>query len=260
MNKNEKTEIVLFEKPDLKNPIFIEGLTGIGHIGRAAVVYLIEQLKAKKFGEIYSNHFPHIAIVNDSGEIELLNNELYYLKSQNKEQSDLIFLTGHTQSITTEGHYEIAYKVIDLIREMKAKEIITIGGYGVGDIITDPLVLGVPSNSKMKEKYKKYNVVFEHSVGQIVGASGLLLAIGKRYGMQGICLLGETPGFLLSDPKATEKVLNVLEKVLKVKIDYTNLNEKIKEAEKVIKRVQELQNQILQQQKSDKGKDLGYIG
>jgi len=259
MTEKVKTEIIIKEKPKLKNPVFIEGLTGIGHIGRAAVAYLVDHLGAKKFGEIYSDHFPHVAIVDDSGEIQLLTNELYYLKGNGK-RPDIIFLTGHTQSISPEGHYEVAYKIVDLLKDLKVKEIITIGGYGVGDLIEDPLVLGIPSNKKMKAKYEKLGVIFDHSVGQVVGASGLLLAIGKRNGFEGVCLLGETPGFLLSDPKATEKVLNVLERVLNIKIDYTNLDQKIKEAEKVIKKVQELQSQILQQKKSDKGKDLGYIG
>ncbi len=259
MSERTQTEIIITKKPDLKNPIFVEGLTGIGHIGRSAVSYLIDKLGAIKFGEIYSNHFPHIAIVNDSGEMELLTNELYYLKSKGK-QPDIIFLTGHTQSITPEGHYEVAYKIVDLIRQYNVKELITIGGYGVGDLIDDPLVLGIPTNKKLKSKYEKFGVIFEHSVGQVVGATGLLLAVGKRFGLNGVCLLGETPGFLLSDPKATEKVLNVLERILNIKIDYTDLNKKIKEAEKVIKKVQELQGQILQNQKGDKDKDTGYIG
>ena len=45
------TEIRVLEKPKLNAPVFIEGLPGIGYVGRNAAGYLIEELKAKKFAE-----------------------------------------------------------------------------------------------------------------------------------------------------------------------------------------------------------------
>ncbi|MCJ7450579.1 MAG: PAC2 family protein, partial [Candidatus Nanohaloarchaeota archaeon QJJ-9] len=108
-----------------------------------------------------------------------------------------------------------------------------------------------------------YNISFDHSVGQIIGASGLLLGMGERRGMKGISLLGETPGFLLSDPKSTEKVLKVIEKMLDLELEYDNLEEKVEEAEDVIKKVKKLQKQA--KKSKDKphekgGEELGYIG
>ncbi len=35
------------KKPKLNNPILIEGLPGIGNVGKVAVDFLIEELKAK---------------------------------------------------------------------------------------------------------------------------------------------------------------------------------------------------------------------
>ena len=51
------TKIVQLKKPKLKNPIFIEGLPGVGNVGRIAAGYLVEELKAKKFAELWSSHF-----------------------------------------------------------------------------------------------------------------------------------------------------------------------------------------------------------
>ena len=39
------------KKPRLKDPIFIEGLPGIGNVGKLAVEHLIEITKAIKFAE-----------------------------------------------------------------------------------------------------------------------------------------------------------------------------------------------------------------
>ena len=46
------------KKPKLKNPILIEGLPGIGNVGKLAVEHLIDKTNAVKFAEIYSKDFP----------------------------------------------------------------------------------------------------------------------------------------------------------------------------------------------------------
>lgn len=259
--QHDSTTLLLDEEPELEDPLFIEGLTGIGHIGRTAVDYLIDQLGAEKFGEILSHHFPHWAIVDEDKQLDLLKNELYYLK--NDDGRDLVFLMGDAQSLDPQGHYEIVHVVVDLLKDLGVEELITIGGYGTGQTIDGtPHVYGVVTESDLRDEYEQYNISFDHSVGQIIGASGLLLGVGERYGMQGICLLGETPGFLLSDPKATEEVLKVIENMLDLELDYDNLDAKIEEAEQVIKKIRQLQKQVQESQQSgDKGGDeLGYIG
>jgi uncharacterized protein (TIGR00162 family) len=258
------TQIIFEEEPELEDPIFVEGLTGLGHIGRTAVHYLVDHLEVEKFAEVISHHFPHWAIVNDEKELDILMNELYYL--QRDDGRDIIFLLGDAQSIDPKGHYTIVHRILDVLREYGCEDLITLGGYGTGEIVEDPDVFGVVSHKELKEEYEEAGVDFDHNIGQIIGATGLLLGIGKRYDMDGIALLAETPGFLLSDPKATEAVLKVLEQLLDVELDYDNLEEKVKEAEEVIKRIQELQQKAQQgaktggQQGEGEGDELGYIG
>ena len=66
------------KKPKLNNPILIEGLPGIGNVGKLAVEHLIESINAKKFAEIYSKDFPPQVFINPDGTIKLVNNEFYY--------------------------------------------------------------------------------------------------------------------------------------------------------------------------------------
>ncbi|MDY6771615.1 MAG: proteasome assembly chaperone family protein [Candidatus Nanohaloarchaea archaeon] len=257
---HDSTNVLIHDEPDLENPVFIEGLTGIGHIGRTAVDYLIDHLGAEKFGEILSHHFPHWTIVDDDSQLDILKNELYYLERD--DGRDIIFLIGDAQSLDPEGHYEVAHAIVNLLDDMGVEDLVTIGGYGTGETVDDPDVFGVVTEKDLIDDYDDYSVSFDHNVGQIIGASGLLLGIGERYGMQGVCLLGETPGFLLSDPKATEAVLKVLEDMLDLDLDYDNLDEKIEEAEEVIKKIQQIQQQVQEQQEKQEqgGKDLNYIG
>lgn len=263
MVEHDDTQVIFHEEPELDNPLFVEGLTGIGHIGRTAVHYLIDNLEVTKFAEIISHHFPHWAIVNDDKEVDILMNELYYL--QREEGRDIIFLLGDAQSIDPQGHYTVVHKILDILEDYGCNELITIGGYGTGEMTEEPDVFGVVSDKELKEDYTDLGVSFDHNVGQIIGATGLLLGIGKRYDMEGVALLAETPGFLLSDPKATEAVLEVLEELLDIDLDYSNLDEKVEEVEEVIKRIQELQKQAQQGsqtpgEEGGEGEELGYIG
>lgn len=268
---NMTTKIFEFEKPKLKDPLFIEGLPGIGHVGRIAAVYLVEELKSKKFAELLSSHFMHYVLLQQNSTVHVLKNEFYYWKAKSKGQRDLIILVGDSQSIDPEGHYEIAHEILDYVKKLGVKEMITLGGLGIGEAKENPKVIGAVSDEGLDKKYNKYGIEFDagNKIGTIIGASGLLLGLGKFYDMKGICLLGETSGFpILPDPRAAEEVLKVLGKILNIRMDLGKLNKKIKEMEDFIKKIDEMQrkavSQMMQQQMPSKGKEgkeeLSYIG
>ncbi len=263
------TQIIEFEKPKLDNPLFIEGLPGIGHVGRITAQFLVEELNAKKFAELLSSHFMHYVLLQQSSSVHVLKNEFYYVKGKNKR--DLIILVGDSQSIDPEGHYEISHEILGYLKKLGVKEMITLGGLGIGETKTAPKVVGAVSDDGIEKKYKNYGIDFNAAskVGTIIGASGLLLGLGKYYDMRGICLLGETVGYpLLPDPKAAEAVLIVLTKILEIKLDLKKLDKKIKEMEEFIRKIEDMRvkamNQLVQQQmpsKSKEGKEeLSYIG
>lgn len=253
----EKTRIKLEREPEVENPVFVEGLAGIGHIGRNTVSYIADQTDAEQIGEITSYHFPPHTIVNDDKTVESIKNKIYALNRE--DGRDVILLEGNAQAGTPEGHHEVAEKVINFIEDQETSEIITVGGYGTGDVVEDPSVFGAVSTEDMKEKYDA-DIEFEHDVGQVVGISGLLIGLAQERDMDGLCLLGETPGFLLSDPKSTEAVLEVLEDVLDLDLDYSDLDEKVEESQEVLKKLQNLKKSQKPEEEQSQGSDLGYIG
>jgi len=262
------TKIYETEKPKLKNPIFIEGLPGIGQVGRISAGYLSEELKAKKFSELVSSSFMHYVLLHQSSSVHVLKNEFYYWKAKSNNQRDAIILIGDCQPIDPSGHYEVTHEILNYIKGFGVKDLITLGGWGVGEASKNPRVIGATNNPDLVKKYNGYNIDFDagSKIGTIVGISGLLLGLGKYYGMNGICLLGETAGYpILPDPRAAEEVLKILMNILKVKIDTTKLEKKIKEMEGFIKKVEDVQKSALSQligQKPEKGSkdELTYIG
>ena len=108
-----ETQIKVFEKARLKNPVLVEGLPGIGNVGRVAAGYLVNELKMKKFAELYSPHFLPLVILQNDSIASLLKCEFYYGRAGGR---NIIVLTGDTQSISPEGHYDVCDKILDFAK------------------------------------------------------------------------------------------------------------------------------------------------
>ena len=177
-----------------------------------------------------------------------------FMKSK---KHDLLILSGDQQSVTNEGHYLIAEKLLDLAQQYDVSRIYTLGGYGIGQLVERQTVLGATNEAKLVEEMKKYGVEFreEEPGGSIVGASGLLLGLGKLKGIPAICLLGLTSGYLV-DPKSAQAVLKILCQVLNLEIDMHALEERAEEMEKVVERLKEMEQAQIPRRREE---ELGYI-
>jgi uncharacterized protein len=245
------------KKPKLKNPILIEGLPGIGNVGKLAAEHLIDSINAKKFAELHSKDFPPQVFINLDGTITLVNNEFYFWKAKKRGQRDLIILIGDYQGLSSQGQYELVEKILDISEEFGVTELYTLGGYGLGHEIKDPKVLCATTDKQLVKKMKKFGAIFKKNEpgGGIVGASGLLLGLGKQRKIQGVCLMGETPGYLV-DPKSAKAVLKILMKVTNITdISLTALEKKAKEIEHIAHQLKEMEG--ISKEKSE---ELKYIG
>ena len=248
------TKVVKIDDIQLNNAILLEGLPGVGNVGKLAAMHLIEELNAKKCTEIYSSNFPPQVLIDDEGIVKLVNNELYYHKSKGKS-NDLLFLVGEYQGMDSAGQYELCSQLITLVKKMGVTSIYTLGGYGLGKLVPEPRVLGAATSEEIVKLFKTADIEFidgEPGAG-IVGASGLLLGLGKLQGIEGGCLMGETSGYMV-DPKSASVVLKSLQKLLNIKID-------LRELEKRAKQVDSITNQLRENESESENKvDVNYIG
>ncbi len=205
----------------------------MGYVGKLAAEHLLQVLNAEKFAEVLSPHFPHHVMVGAGGTLRPLRNELYWARLDGK---DIIIWAGDVQPVSTEGHYELVERVLDVTEKLGVTQIFTIGGYATGKYSTTrPKVIGI-GDSKLLEKIRKRGVLIKEGRGPIIGAAGLLLGLGQLRGIRGTCLLGETHGIVV-DHRAAQAVLEVLADILEVKLDMRNLGRRAKKTEEVIERV-----------------------
>jgi uncharacterized protein (TIGR00162 family) len=233
----KETYIKEFAEIHPNNPILIEGLPGLGLVGKIALRYLIKQLKPKKVAYLYSPHFPYFVLVNKKGNVRLLRGAFYYY--QNQKGNDIILFTGDSQSQTIEGQYEIADRMLDFSEKHGVKTIATIGGYRM-ESKDKPKVYLAATSQDVLNKAMKAGATLSASGSPIVGTAGLILGLAKFKRIEAICLLGETRGYL-PDPMAAKSVLEVLTSTFHFDLDLSGLNDEIAKAETMVTRLQQIE-------------------
>ena len=256
----QTTEINTIEEIELNNPIFIEALPGLGHVGKLAADHMIDELGATKFAEIYSPTFPPQVIVKEEGIIENMFNELYYLRNVGEDDLDLIFLVGNTQSLSPEGQYIVCDDILDYVSKFNIDRIFTLGGMVTSpQPVDEPNVFGAATDEASIELLKELDIEIRSNDGGIVGASGLFLGLGLRRGINGACILGETPGYFI-DAKAAEAVLDKLSTILNFEINTDKLEERAEETKEMIARAQQMEQDLINKANAGNPDDLRYIG
>src|SRR2546428_11658407 len=166
------------DHPKLDDPTCIEGLPGIGNVGKLAAEHLKDELKAVKFAEIFSKYFPPQVLVQEDGQVKLVNNEMHYVKRNGGK--DLVLLTGDYQGLTPEGQYELSDFILQELKKLGVPRLFTLGGYGMGRMVTKPRVLGAATGGDLVKEMEKYGAVFSRggAGAGVVVARGLLLRRG----------------------------------------------------------------------------------
>lgn len=249
-----------------RTPILIEGLPGIGNVGKIAVDFLIDSLKPNLLYKIYSHSFPHSVFLTENNQIELPSVNIFHHKATAR---DILLLAGDVQPINERASYEFCEKMLDFIQELGCNEIITLGGIGLPSEVKVPTIFGAVTDAETLSKYKKYrSIKFSTSqkIEAIVGASGLLLGLAKLRGMRGVSLLTETYanqfhfGF-----KEAKTVLSELKKILDLKLNLSPLEKEIEATNQERVRIEKANHEIksLKKLKTHLGDDkpnMIYIG
>jgi uncharacterized protein len=218
------------EKPQLNNPILIEGLPGIGFVANIAALHLIKELKAKRFVQIFSSSFQDFAVTTGDGGALSPINELYYAKRMDGGR-DMIIWYGNTQALTTVGQYELCSKVLDIAEEFGCRSVISIGGFKKDEAQTVPAIYSTATDEETMQA--ALDLGTKVMVGHVFGIAGLSIGLAGIRNMKGFSLLVDTPG-MNPDVNAARFALNALGKYLNLNVDLSKLEESGAEIKKVL--------------------------
>ncbi|ELZ52580.1 MULTISPECIES: proteasome assembly chaperone family protein [Halorubrum] len=249
----EDIEIDEVATPELDDPVLIEGLPGVGHVGKLAAEHLLEEFDGELVRRVYATEFPPQVSVDDEGVAELTCAEFHAVET---DGADLLVLTGDHQAGSNAGHYRLTSTFLDVAEEFGSERAFALGGVPTGELVEEYTVLGSVSDAALVDELADAGVEFraDEPAGGIVGVSGLVLGLGGRRGFDAACLMGETSGYLV-DPKSARAVLETLEAVLDFSVDYESLEDRAEEMEEVVGKIQEMQ-----EGPAVPDDDLRYIG
>lgn len=229
-------EIELKEKP--QKPIIIQAFPGVGMVGTIAAEFLIDHLKAKQIGRVYSEDIPPIVAVHHGKIIEPFS--IFY------DSSNKIVILSALETIPG-MEWELGKAVLKLCTMLKAKELISIEGVE-SPSTEEPRSFYLTKDAKSKKKLEAIGLK-ELDEGVIMGvAASLLLKSPKS-----TYIFSETRSEL-PDSRAAAKIVESLDKYLGLKVDYKPLLEK---AETFEKKLKELLSMAAQQTKEKKETYLG---
>ena len=234
--------IRLSKKP--KNCILIEGFPGFGLVGTIASEFLLEHLKFEQIGKIIFDEMPATIAIHDGKVVEPLG--IFYNKKYN-----LVLLHAITASSGME--WKLSEMVVDLAKQLNAKEIICLEGVGSSEETTTSRVFFYSNNEKNKNKFKKIKVE-PLKEGIIIGVTGAVLLRAENIPVS--CIFAETHTNL-PDSKAAAKVIEVLDKYLGLRVDYKPL---IAQAEKFENKLKGLLTEGQKAQQVSEKKKLSYVG
>jgi len=251
-------EVKYLKKPKINDPILIEGLPGIGNVGKIAADFLIESLNAKKIIEIYSHYFPHSVFVNEDNLINLPVIEIWHKKHKNQ---DFLFMVGDIQPIDESSCYKFCEVVLDVLGKYNGKSVVTLGGIGLQKIPKKPKVFITGNDKKLISSYKGCSNKIYGVVGPIMGVTGVLLGMATKKGIPSVSLLTQTfghPAYL--GIKGSKETLFVLDKKFKFGLKLKTLSDEIAELEKEITTKTKQLAETTAKEDEKSSKELNYFG
>jgi len=195
--------------PELREPVFVEGLPGFGNVGKIAARLLLDFVQAKLFAELYSPSLPDYVLVDKNG---ICRAPRYAFYASSTGKTHFIILTGDAQPSLDDivAHYGLCGRILDFAQDHGCKFLVTMGGVPMPR--PEGKVYVTATSSKLAVEIMEKGAVI-YGGGKIMGATGLLLGLAKSRGWQGACLLGATTG-LKADREAAFSVFKFLTKML----------------------------------------------
>jgi len=246
-----KVQVYLEKMPRLRRPVMLCGLPDSGNVAKLVIDELVRQLKAVKFAEIYSYSLPPRVLIREDGTVNPLKHSLFFWTNETGDR-DILLYTGDTQPVNPEAAYALAEKALDIGQSLGADIVFTVGAYITGQFSKEPRVFGTGTDKDLVKELETMGVS-PINEGSITWMNGLLVGLSRLRNLKAIFLSGETSGYIV-DAGAARAVLRVLSQRLSLKLDLTELEQKIKESEPVVKSMEQMQGRGRERD------EVGYIG
>jgi len=235
------------------NPILIASWPGMGNVGLIATNYLRNKINALPLAEIdMSPYFiPEVVWVRNgiADFPKMPTSRIYFSRNP-----DVLIFESDAQISGKEG-MAVTKSLLRFAADAGVQTAFTTAAIpqNVSHKVAAQ-VFGAFTDPSLVDNFKHLGVI-PLIEGYVAGANGVLLGIARSYSIKAGCLLGTVPIFAtnLNYPKTALKIIELLEDLLNIDIDKTEINESIAIADSQFTAIEERIRQF-------SGVILGEIG
>ncbi len=235
----------LWKKP--KGVRVLQGFPGFGLVATIATGFLIDHLKCEQIGRYWFEDLPPSLAIHNCKAVDPIS--VYYNKKYN-------IVIVHSISPAQHIEWKAADLVLDVCKQLDAKEIITAEGVGSteGEEETSRGFF-YAENAAHRKKFEKIGIDCLGE-GIIVGVTAALLLKADQLKIDVCSLFAETHS-KLPDSKAAAKIIEIVDQYLGLNVDYKPLLKQAEEFEERLKSMLEQQSQAKQLKQK---KQISYVG
>jgi proteasome assembly chaperone (PAC2) family protein len=229
----------IYKEPDLRRSSLVLGWSeDMSNLGRKATGYLNRKLKGQEFAEIEPEDFFSLGGVAIEGNLAQFPESKFYACQEHE-------LVTFQSDSPLAGWYKFLNSVLDVAEHhCRVKELYTIGAMVSFSAHTAPRqLLAVVNSAEMKEVLGQYELArdldYQTPPGERPTLNSFLLWIAKGRNIPGVSLWVPIPFYLaaMEDAQAQKKVLSFLNERFDLKIDFTDLDQEIREQNEQLARV-----------------------
>jgi len=223
--------IKIYKEPDLHQSSLVLGWSeDMSNLGRKATGYLNRKLKGQEFAEIEPEDFFPLGGVAIEGNLARFPESKFYAC---QEHELVVFQSGSPGA----EWYKFLNAVLDVAEHhCRVKELYTIGAMVSFSAHTTPRrLLAVVNSAEIKEVLGQYELArdldYQTPPGERPTLNSFLLWMAKGRNMPGVSLWVPIPFYLaaMEDAQAQKKVLSFLNERLDLEIDFSDLDQEIRE-------------------------------
>jgi proteasome assembly chaperone (PAC2) family protein len=231
--------IKIYNEPDLRQSSLVLGWNeDMGNLGRKAIGYLNRKVKGREFAEIEPEDFFPLGGVAIKGNLAQFPESKFYAC----QEHELVVFRSDSPGAEW---YKFLNSVLDVAEHhCRVKELYIIGAMVSFSAHTAPReLLAVVNSAEMKEVLRQYDLArdmdYQTPPGERPTLNSFLLWLAKGRNIPGVSLWVPIPFYLaaMEDAQAQKKVLSFLNERLDLKIDFSDLDQEIREQNEQLARV-----------------------
>ncbi len=231
------------DKPDAKEKTLLLGFPSNGLVGTFSISYLIHHLKMKKIADIEIPDLPSTLFV-ENGEI------LSPIRVYNKNNIFVIISDIPFDEYLAE---EFAHKAHTFCKKNGIKKIVIVNGMeSINQSKNAPKIYGLVTHPVLEGVLYK-NQIPKFLDGSIFGTDAAIISVFRKTKIPALVLYAECHP-LFPDPKASIVAIRTIAKILDVKVDTHDIQNKIDNLRIQNRRLMEETLRTLQQEQKKHGK------